>query len=354
MTVARIIDANANRAREAMRVMEDAARFALDDASLSGGLKSLRHDLRTALERLPAGWIEANRDTPGDVGTGIIAEAEKSRTGLGDVVIAAGKRLSEALRVIEEAGKTIDPAFAGQIEALRYRAYDLEQRLQLRMGTGRARQWRVCALLTESICARPWEDVLRVIIDGGADCIQVREKEMDTRSLLRRVGRAIELAHPAGASVIVNDRVDAALAAGADGVHVGERDPSVGDVRRIAGRTLLVGASTHDLGEAQAAIEAGADYCGVGAMFASSLKPAREPSGPDYLRAFIERYPSVPHLAIGGITPQNIDQLVKAGCRGVAVSSAVCSADDPAQVVRGLREAIEAGEAPPALTRKDE
>lgn len=343
MVVARIIDANANRAREAMRVMEDAARFALDDASLSRDLKSLRHELRSALERLPAGWIEANRDTPGDVGTTIIAETERSRTGMVDVVIAAGKRLGEALRVIEEAGKTIDAAFAGRIEALRYRAYDLEQRLQLRMGTGRARQWRICVLLTESICKRPWEDVLRAIIDGGADCIQVREKEMDGGALLPHVARVIELARPAGVSIIVNDRADVALATGADGVHVGEHDLSIRDVRRIAGRTLLVGSSTHDLDEAKAAVEAGADYCGVGAMFASSLKPDRTPSGPEYLRAFIERYPNTPHLAIGGVGPENIYQLVEAGCRGVAVSSAVCGADDPARIVQALREAIEAG-----------
>jgi len=342
MCVARIIDANANRAREAMRVMEDAARFALDDSSLSEDLKSLRHDLRRALERLPDGWIEANRDTPGDVGTAVTTEGEKSRAGLADIVIAAGKRLGEAMRVIEEAGKTVDPAFAAQIEALRYRAYDIEQRLQLRLGTGRARQWRICVLLTESICKRPWEDVLRAIIDGGADCIQVREKEMDGALLAQRVARAIKLARPAGVSVIVNDRADIALAMGADGVHVGEHDLSIHDVRRIAGRTLLVGASTHDPDEAKAAVEVGADYCGVGAMFATAIKPERTPSGPEYLRAFIERYPNTPHLAIGGVGPENIDQLVEAGCRGVAVSSAVCGADEPAAVVRSLREAIEA------------
>jgi thiamine monophosphate synthase len=78
-------------------------------------------------------------------------------------------------------------------------------------------------------------------------------------------------------------------------------------------------------------------------MFATALKPEHTPSGPAYLRAFIERYPGTPHLAIGGITPENVHQLVEAGCRGAAVSSAVCSADDPAAVVRAMRAAIEAG-----------
>ncbi|MHC4826721.1 MAG: thiamine phosphate synthase, partial [Planctomycetota bacterium] len=141
---ARILDANANRAREALRVLEDAARFALDDARLSAQLKSLRHDLREALAGLAPGWLEANRDTAGDVGTAIEAPAESERGGLADVAVAAGKRLGEALRVIEEVGKTIDPGLARDVEAIRYRFYDVEGALHLRLGGARARQWRVC------------------------------------------------------------------------------------------------------------------------------------------------------------------------------------------------------------------
>ena len=97
----RLLDANANRAREALRVLEDVARFHLNDGSLSGEAKAMRHDLRAVLDRLPAGWIEANRDTPGDVGTMIKTVAERERRDLHEVAIAAGKRLSEALRSLE-------------------------------------------------------------------------------------------------------------------------------------------------------------------------------------------------------------------------------------------------------------
>jgi thiamine-phosphate pyrophosphorylase len=117
-------------------------------------------------------------------------------------------------------------------------------------------------------------------------------------------------------------------------------------VRRIAGRELRVGVSTHDLDEARAAVEAGADYCGVGAMFSTTLKPDREPAGPRYMRDFIERFPHTPHLAIGGITAANIHQLVEAGARGVAVSTAVCGADDPGTVCRKLRDALDNVSAP--------
>ncbi len=362
-SIARMLDANFNRAREALRVMEDAARFALDDGELAGALKTLRHDLRAALAILPDGWLEANRDTPGDVGTANSTEAEMSRASLAEIAIAAGKRLSEALRVIEEASKTIDGAVAKRIESLRYRAYELDQRLTLRLGTGRPRQWRLCLLLTKSMCRKPWREVLVAALDEGAgvDCVQVREKEMDGGELAAHVREVIAItrgatACPAGqavrastdfrshglpvgtsrgtrASVIVNDRADVALACGADGVHIGQNDLSVRDVRKLAGRTLLVGVSTHNFDEAQAAIESGADYCGVGAMFASSTKQ-RTTSGIAYLKQFIERFPNMPHLAIGGITQANVGEVIAAGAKGIAVSSAICGADDPRAMAR--------------------
>ncbi|MCI0674815.1 MAG: thiamine phosphate synthase [Phycisphaerales bacterium] len=343
---ARILDANLNRAREAMRVMEDVARLAFDDGPLCADVKAMRHELRGAVAHLPQGWLEANRDSAGDVGADIASSTEMSRSGLLDVAISAGKRLTEALRVVEEVLKTNSVEAAAKVKFIRYRAYDIDSRLQARFGTGRARQWKLCVLLTQSLCKRPWMDVARAVINGGADCIQVREKEMDGGALARHVEEIIALARPAGASVIVNDRVDVAMAVRADGVHVGGSDLAVRDIRRIAGRSLLVGVSTHDLGEANQAVEAGADYCGVGAMFASSLKPDRIPSGPAYLRAFIERFPGTPHLAIGGVTPQNIHELAAAGARGVAVSAAICAAPDPESVTRQIRAAIDQSSAP--------
>lgn len=211
-------------------------------------------------------------------------------------------------------------------------------------------QWRVCVLLTERLCARPWREVLAAALAGGADCIQVREKELATRALSARVREVIELARPAGAAVVVNDRLDVALACGADGVHLGQEDLSVRDARGVVGASvadgrargaLLVGASTHSPDEARAAVEAGADVCGVGAMFATGTKPGIAPSGIPYLRAYLAAHGHVPHLAIGGITPANARELAAAGCRGVAVSGTVCGAEDPAAVVRALRSALE-------------
>jgi thiamine-phosphate pyrophosphorylase len=322
--------------------MEDAARFGLNDEPLCRDLKTLRHELRAATDALPIreGRLEAHRNVDGDVGTEVSTKAEMSRGSLHDVVVAAGKRLAESLRVIEEMAKTLDPRIAHDIESLRYRAYGVDKQLRLRFGAGSARQWRLCVLLTKSICRGPWNDVLCGALDGGADCIQVREKQLPARELIEHVRVVMDIAKPR-AAVIVNDRADVALAAGADGVHLGQTDLSVQDVRRIAGRELLVGVSTHDLDEAREAVEAGADYSGVGTMFPTTLKPEREPAGPRYLREFVDRFPQSPHLAIGGITAANIHQMIEAGARGIAVSTAVCGAADAGAMCRQLLSAFE-------------
>jgi thiamine-phosphate pyrophosphorylase len=340
-TLHRVIDANANRAREALRVLEDAARFHLDDAPATEAIKALRHELLSALRRLPPGVLDASRNVEGDVGTRISHASEMTRQSYADVVAAAGSRLGESLRSIEEAAKVLDSSLAGAVEQIRYRAYAAQQRLAQRLNGGRSRQWRVCVLLSESICRRPWLEVARLALAAGADCIQIREKTLDGGLLRTRVRRVLDLASEYGASVIVNDRVDVAMAAGAHGVHLGQDDLAIADARRIAGASLLVGASTHTMQEAATAVEGGCDYCGVGAMFPTALKPDRTPAGIEYLRAFIARYPSTPHLAIGGITADNVGALVEAGCQGAAVSTAVCAAHDPDEVVRRLRAAFE-------------
>lgn len=333
----RILDANANRAREALRVMEEAARFVLNDAQLAAALKKLRHDLAAALKAVPG--IELCRDTPGDVGTTITTPSEKQRGGVYDIVTASGKRLGEALRAIEEYGKAIDPDFAAKVEKLRYRAYDIESKLHARLGSPRRRQFKLCVLITESLCTHHgWFDVAKAALDGGADCLQLREKDLSDAELLDRARQLVESAMPQ-AAVIINDRPDIALTAVADGVHLGTKDLPIDAVRRIVGPGFIIGTSTHNLREAGAAIKAGADYCGVGAMFLTATRQ-RKPSGIAYLEKFLAKYPRTPHLAIGGITPDNAPQLIAAGAQGLAVSSCVCAAKKPATVVRKLLRAM--------------
>lgn len=375
----RAIDANANRAREALRVMEDVARFALDDRPLCADLKSLRHTLAASLAPLErAGSIE-HRDTPGDVGTDVKTTSEMQRADVEAVAVAAGKRLAESLRSIEEFAKTLDahppspregpgaserpdttaraPTLPAAIEGLRYRAYDLDRRLILALRSGGApiRTPRLCVLLTSGLCEHhAWLDVARRAIEAGADSIQLREKELEGGELLRRVRLLVQVARDAAqaggrrATIIVNDRPDVALLGEADGVHLGQGDIPCVAARalfdRASRRRLIVGVSTSRMEQAERADADGADYCGVGPMFPSQTKPKERLAGPEYLRAYLDRGASLPPpVAISGVTPDTLPSLVEAvGGRsfGIAVSSCVCAAADPASVVRRLLEGL--------------
>lgn len=338
-SVLRILDANANRAREALRVMEEAARFILGDAALAAGLKALRHDLAAAVEQLPAAtW---HRDTPNDVGTTASTEREATRGDAATVALAAGKRLSEALRAMEEYGKTMNEVagdFAQRIEQLRYRAYDMEQQLNNKMATGKAAQWKVCVLISRALCAHhQWFDIARMAWEAGADCVQLREKDINAREYLKRAKQLAQVKDRG--TLIINDRPDIALLAEADGVHVGQRDLTCAEVRKVVGRQLIVGVSTSRIEEAEQAFEDGADYCGVGPMYTSTTKHKDLIVGPKYLRQYVQ-WAKLPHMAIGGITHDNVGELVDAGAQGIAVSSVVCSARQPCKVVEELRTAV--------------
>lgn len=354
--LARIIDANTNRAREALRVLEDVARFGLDQAGLAHRLKALRHELYQALDALGMDTSRriAARDVAHDVGACSELPASLRRDGLGDVARAAAGRLAEALRSIEECAKAWAGPAGGltgtdraqvvrRLESLRFEAYELERALVLALGTGRGRQWTVCVLLSESLCApRTWEEVARGAIAGGADCLQLREKSLSDAMLLERARRLVELSRPAGVSVVINDRIDVALLARADGAHLGQTDLPLDAARALAGGELILGVSCATEQQARAAVESGADYWAIGPMFASTTKPDRPPAGPELLRRCLSdaAVSCRPHLAIGGITPDNAAQIRAAGGRGIAVSSAVCRAADPAEVCRRLRDAM--------------
>lgn len=354
-TAIRILDANLNRAREGLRVLEDVARFSLGRQDLCTRIKDLRHqvghqvghtmEINAAPDALR---LLASRDTPGDVGTSVTTPTEGERASLADVATAAAKRTQEALRSCEEAAKALGMA-ATTFERARYEAYELERLVVLAMGAWCARrQFNLCVLITESLCTggRTWREVAAEAAKGGADCLQLREKAgaqgLEDGELLSRASEFVQIAHAHGAAAFINDRADIAMLAGADGVHLGQSDLPIAGVRELVGARLQIGVSTENLDQARAAIRAGADLCGVGPMFPTTTKHKERIVGADYLRAYLadEECGRVPHLAIGGITPEGARSLAAAGCRGIAVSSYVCGADDPRAAAARLREAM--------------
>ncbi len=334
--ILRLLDASANRAREALRTLEDFARFIRNDEALSREIKNLRHELAEVLApTLPEAII--HRDIAGDVGTTITTPQEQSRTDLAHVVTAAGKRASEALRSIEEYLKTQNPADAGKVESLRYRLYAVEQRIALTLRPReRMAAVKLYVLITESFCRLPWLRTAELAIEGGADCLQLREKDMPGAQLLDRATQLANLCHKASVVCIINDRIDIALAAGADGVHLGQDDMPALAARKILGHEKIIGVSTHNLDHARRAVADGADYIGVGPTFPSSTKPRDFIAGLEYA-AQAAREIDLPAFAISGIGPENVDKVLAAGISRIAVAASVTGSQDPAAAARAIK-----------------
>ncbi|RMF26352.1 MAG: thiamine phosphate synthase [Chloroflexi bacterium] len=184
-------------------------------------------------------------------------------------------------------------------------------------------------------------EVVRAALRGGATVVQLREKAATTRQMIE-LGRALHrITQEAGVPLIVNDRVDVALAVGAEGVHVGQDDMPAALARRLIGPDRILGVSAGTVEEAVQAERDGADYLGVGDVYGTPSKPdAGEPIGVEGL-AEIARAVSIPVVAIGGIRPDNAAAVIRAGASGVAVISAVVGAPDPEAAARRLREAVE-------------
>lgn len=347
--VYRILDANFNRLREGLRVIEDAARFLLDDGETFAVIKEMRHRLLVMVENVPGGLnalVDA-RDSAGDVGARSQLPSEMTREDCSQVVIANIKRVQEAARVLEEYGKLVNQELGAGAKALRFQAYELERILLSRLNPASAGYKKKLDVSLYVITGdkfsrgRPVTQVVRGAIKGGATVIQLREKEFTARRLVEvgREIRKITLEH--NVTFIVNDRVDVAAAVDADGVHLGQDDLPVNAARKILGPGKLVGISTHSVEQALRAEKDGADYIGVGPVFETNTKEdVCAPVGLELVRK-VSRLVRIPKVAIGGIKAHNAADAMAAGADGIAVITAVVAAPDVEKAARELREIIQ-------------
>jgi thiamine-phosphate pyrophosphorylase len=183
--------------------------------------------------------------------------------------------------------------------------------------------------------------VLDAVLAGGCRVVQLREKTMPLADLYPMAQALRRRCREAGCLFIVNDRVDLALAVEADGVHVGQDDLPAREARRLLRPGMILGVSTHDESQARRARDEGADYVAVGSMFPTGSKAGFRLVGPDLVRRVRPEIP-VPLVAIGGITVDNVTEVIQAGADAVAVISAVCAAPDPAAAARRFLETIRA------------
>jgi len=192
---------------------------------------------------------------------------------------------------------------------------------------------RLYLVLTPRLCRKDPVETAAAAIDGGVEMVQLRDKEAPDDDFLRLARRLAEVCGPRGIPLILNDRVHLVEAAGADGVHVGEDDTPPEEIRK----GMIIGLSTHDRAEVAAAQRRGASYIGLGPMFPTGTKEIqRAPRGPALLREVLGAT-GLPIFPIGGITAANTLELVAAGATRLAVSSAICAAEDPRASAAALR-----------------
>ena len=344
--IARLLDANLNRAREGLRVVEDWCRLALQRPELVAQLK----DYRQRLGQCHPSTFKQARHAASDPATGLAHQAQQERSTPQQVVAANCARVQEALRVLEEFGRHGAAELAATAATIRYGLYDLETALlanQERHQTLRqARLYLVTQPVPELLA------VVKACLEAGLRLVQYREKspQPDERGVtdhqrFRTATALRQLCWDHGALFIVNDRVDLALAVEADGVHLGQGDLPPLAARRLLGPERLIGRSTHCPDHLRQAVADGCDYVGVGPVHATPTKPGRPPVGLDYVRQATACSP-VPCFAIGGVNLENAHQAMGSGAHGVAVVRALMSASDPGAVTRQLLQVIETSALP--------
>lgn len=350
--IARIIDANANRAMEGLRVLEDFCRFARDDRFLSEKLKILRHLLATTLARLPGDNPVLARDTKGDVGTSIEADDEYRRQDPDAVVMANMQRVQQSLRCLEEYSKLLDSQTAQQFEEVRYQAYDVHQLLlRAERSDTLLADARLYVIVDGCDSDQQLADRTRALAAAGVDILQLRDKQLDDRDLLRRALVMRNTLNEIAASgshtplLIVNDRPDIARAAAADGVHVGQQELPVAAARQVVGPASLVGVSTHSLQQAQQAVEDGADYLGCGPTYPGQTKQFDAYPGPAFLKQ-VQASVQLPCFAIGGISLQNLADVLATGFTRIVVAGAITNSASPADMASQFRQQLQAASTP--------
>ncbi len=349
-TIFRILDANLDRAREGLRIIEDWCRFGLNDSATTAQLKHLRQEL--------AQWhspeIRLARDTPGDLGTELTHPQESTRTSLVAVLQANFARTQEALRVLEEYSKLYNLEMAAACKQMRYAVYSLDSQLvgpllsALPISTSnqtaafQQRYQQLLAARTYLVSApvpgasqSDWLGIIEAALKGGIAIVQYREKTADDEERLQVARQMRSLCHQYNALFIVNDRVDLAVAADADGVHLGQHDLPMDVARQILGPDKLIGRSTTNPAELNRALDEKADYIGVGPVHETPTKPGKAASGNDYVR-YAAQHATMPWFTIGGLSADNLGPTLAAGATRIAVVRALMQAENPTEVARSL------------------
>jgi thiamine-phosphate pyrophosphorylase len=298
----RVIDANVNRSKEGLRVMEDICRFILDDAKLTNKVKYIRHQV-TKLVNIPDALLVACRGSDEDVARGRSVPRRQSTK---QIFTANTKRATEALRVLEEFLPN-----GNQLKDLRYLVYDLEKVINKKLNLALPFEYDVYVVSDSP-------DVLKKAVDNGAAIVQLRDKNSDKKVIYQKALEVVEYKKEHDFIFILNDDPWLAKKVGADGVHVGQDEKSLKKIRRVVGPDMIIGRTTHSLAQGLQAQKDGVNYISVGPIFPTPTKPGRPAVGLEYVREAAANI-EIPFVTIGGIDLKNIDKVLKAGARTIGI-----------------------------------
>ena len=339
MKIDRILDANVNRVAEGIRVIEDIARFCFEDHAVTETLRKARHRVRKCLAHYDDSFV-MERDSEHDIGKEISAGSTlDKKKDLKQLISANFKRVTEGLRVMEESLKIRGSyAESKEMESIRYEAYYLEKELLKKF-------WHEIPFGLYGITAenfskgRKNSEVVKSMIEGGVKIIQYREKEKTLKEKFIECQEIREITREAGVKFIVNDNIDLALIVDADGVHIGQDDIPLSEVRKLVG-DKIIGLSTHSPEQAEQAVKDGADYIGVGPIYRTFTKVnVCDPVGEEYLDYVIKNI-DIPFVAIGGIKEHNLQKIVDMGAKRVAIVTDIVEAENIAEKSASVNKMI--------------
>ena len=330
--VTRLIDANLDRAREGLRVVEDWCRFGLNRKDLIFKLKDWRHQLGSHHHEI----YKQARSISTDEGALLDHPSQDDRKTPNDVISANCSRIQEALRVLEEFSRTSDTELAKNAAKIRYEIYELEIiLLKATAKNKRIQQLKNCNLCLITSTKSEFLSPISAALSEGIKMIQYRCKDINDREKIKQAKELATICKKNGALFIVNDRVDLALAVKADGVHLGQNDMPIEIARNLLGEEYLIGKSTHSLAQVKEAQKQRCDYLGIGPIFQSKTKSNMIPLGVDCLSE-ISKEISLPCFAIGGINDFNTSEVISRGVKRIAVVDAIMNTKNPALATRKL------------------
>ena len=323
--IAQLIDANLDRAREGLRVMEDWCRFALKRNDFSIQIKDWRQQLGAFHHNI---YREA-RLTSEDPAKGVSHPLQKTRTTPQEIFLANSSRVQEALRVLEEFTRITDPKLSQLASKIRYESYEIEIKvINANEALGNRRILKDCSIYLITTNNENLNEIVLQALKAGVTIVQYREKFLNDKEKVSQAKELSSLCKKHNSLFIVNDRIDIALAVDADGIHLGQEDIPTKIARELLGSKKIIGRSTHCLEDIQNAEEEGCDYIGIGPIFSSQTKKKLNPIGIDYLRKGLDKT-LLPAFAIGGINGSNINKLNQIDNLRIAVSDAIINSNDP-------------------------